>query len=149
MTASRRSHLRSAAKTACLPERAFAVYHVLLMMAGKDASPVRIGWLDLRAECGGMCDSTLTRSLDHLKRHGWLTITRGGGKGNPSRYELTRGERCACRDGRGHPMTAAERKRKSRARQRDQADSVTLTVTTDVTLSARTNVTLTRGTIPV
>jgi hypothetical protein len=46
----------------------------------------------------GMSERTLTWHLSHLGKHGvWVTRIRGGGDGNPTRYELHFGTPCDCR----------------------------------------------------
>jgi hypothetical protein len=131
----RRSSLRKAAEAACLPQGAlFVLTQGLLLQADEngiiheDSQPT---FRQLQQKLGKMSSRTLADSLEHLERHHWLTR---GKAGKRVRYELSMGELCECRPGRGHPMTDAERQRKSR-KQRAERRSVTLTGSKNVTLN--------------
>jgi hypothetical protein len=133
---SRRSQLRNAVGKATLPDKAFLVFGVLLMlMPDKDAYAVQVTWRTLQAKSNTTSSARLSGSLEHLARHGWITRTRLPGQGRPVLYGLQFGEQCECRPGRGHPMTAAERQARSRARRKEDAADVTLTRSKDVTLN--------------
>jgi hypothetical protein len=75
----------------------------------------------LAARCD-MSETTLKRHLTRLAKHNWVYRIRGGGLGNPTRYELHVGDPCDCRP---KPMTGAERQRKYSERKRE-AKPVTL-----------------------
>jgi hypothetical protein len=130
---SHRSKLRRAANKANLPDKPYIVLDGLrLLLPDKDAHLVQVTWRQLQVQCNGMSNETLTRSLDHLERHGWITRTRIGGQGNPVRYELLIGKPCECR---GRPTTSAERMRRMRDKRRKAASDVTLNGSKDLTAS--------------
>jgi hypothetical protein len=65
--------------------------------------------------CDRMSGATLTRHLAHLAKHNWVDRVRGGGLGNPTRYEVRFGDPCDCRP---KPLSNAERQRAHRERKR-------------------------------
>jgi hypothetical protein len=46
------------------------------------------------ADATGYSMSATKEAIVHLERHGWLTRTRGGGRGHKSGYQLTDGHEC-------------------------------------------------------
>jgi hypothetical protein len=89
-------------------------------------------WETISAKCNQMAAGTVDRSLEHLERHEWVVRWKVGVR---NFYQFQAGKPCRCRPGRGHPMSQAERKRESRAKQAAQRRDVTLTGADDVTLN--------------
>jgi hypothetical protein len=110
--------MRTAIKKARSSPSERAVFFTLLDEADKDTGIIPDGrqpnsLADLAESCG-MSLPTLKRVLLRLKQNGWLTSIRGGGPGNPTRYQLHIGE--PFRAKRQRPRTDAERQRKSRSK---------------------------------
>lgn len=77
--------------------------------------------LEVVAAEAGMSPSTAERAIRHLERHGWVTRHKGTAPGRHGRtvaYQLHIGQPCDCGTGRPAPMTAAERARNYRERER-------------------------------
>ena len=108
---------RNAMERSGIKGAAFSVYGTLLMIQ-KLPPGRRPKTLKQLAERCGVSGATLTRALEHLNRHGWVTRERGGGKNNPTRIEPIRGAPCDCRPDRKKPMTNAEKCRAYRRRKR-------------------------------
>jgi hypothetical protein len=150
----RKAGLRKAIRNAGYGGTApYKVYDALLSQCYGNDTTVQVTWDTLQEKLGGMPWWTFKDARDHLGREGWLTWHRGTGWGRPNIYELHHGQACLCRPGRGNPMTAAERKFRSRfwaeaarlvtlslerdaalAQDKDEAD-VTLSLDKDVTLT--------------